>query len=86
MMAFAERVSQDAYAMTDDDSRRLREQGLSDTEIVNIALAAAARNYYSRAIQALAVDVDVPRGSARSFARLSSAVSDPTRRATARSG
>lgn len=52
MMAFAERVSQDAYAMTDEDSRRLREHGFSDSEIVNIALAAAARNYYSRAIQA----------------------------------
>jgi uncharacterized peroxidase-related enzyme len=60
MMAFAERVSQDAYAMTDDDSRRLREVGFTDREIVDIALAAAARNYYSRAIQALAVEVDVP--------------------------
>ena len=60
MMAFAERVSQDAYAMTDDDSRRLREHGFTDREVVDIALAAAARNYYSRAIQALAVEVDVP--------------------------
>lgn len=62
MMAFAERVSQDAWAMTDEDSLRLREHGFTDTEIVNIALAAAARNYYSRAIQALAVEVDVPPG------------------------
>jgi len=60
MMAYAERVSQDSYAMTDDDSRRLREHGFTDLEIVNITLAAAARNYYSRSIQALAVEVDVP--------------------------
>ena len=62
MMAFAERVSQDSHAMTDEDSLRLREHGFSDTDIVNITLAAAARNYFSRAIQALAVEVDVPPG------------------------
>lgn len=60
MMAFAERVSTDSATMTDADSELLRSAGFSDTEIVDIALAAAARNYYSRAIQALAVDVDVP--------------------------
>ena len=60
MMAFAERVSTDSSTMTDADSLVLRGHGFSDREIVDIALAAAARNYYSRAIQALAVDVDVP--------------------------
>jgi len=60
MMAFAERVSTDAATMTDADSLVLRNHGFSDREIVDIALAAAARNYYSRAIQALAVEVDVP--------------------------
>ena len=58
MMEFAERVSTDAASMTDADSLRLRELGFSDREIVDIALAAAARNFYSRAVQALAVDVD----------------------------
>jgi len=60
MMAFAERVSTDSSGMTDADSLVLRGHGFSDREIVDIALAAAARNYYSRAVQALAVDVDVP--------------------------
>ena len=60
MMDFAEKVSTDAASMTDADSLRLREVGFSDREIVDITLAAAARNYYSRAVQALAVDVDVP--------------------------
>jgi alkylhydroperoxidase family enzyme len=52
MMAFAERVGR--------DSDRMTEHGFSDQEILDIALAAAARNYYSRALQALAVEVDVP--------------------------
>ena len=60
MMAFAEKVSTDSSSMTDADSQTLRDAGYSDREIVDIALAAAARNYFSRAIQALAVAVDVP--------------------------
>lgn len=60
MMDFAFRLSTDASAMTDGDSQSLRDAGFSDTEIVDVALAAAARNYFSKALQALAVDVDVP--------------------------
>jgi uncharacterized peroxidase-related enzyme len=60
MMEFAERISRDAADMTDDDSARLREVGFSDREIVDIALAAAARNFYSRAVQALGVEVEPP--------------------------
>jgi uncharacterized peroxidase-related enzyme len=62
MMEFAERLSTASYTMTDADSQRLRDVGFSDIDILNITLVAAARNYYSRAIQALAVDVDVPPG------------------------
>ena len=62
MMEFAERVSRDSHAMTDADSLALRAHGFSDREIVDIALTAAARNYFSRAIQALAVPVGVPAG------------------------
>ena len=62
MMAFAEKVSTASHEMTDADSLTLREHGFTDREIVDIALAAAARNYFSRAIQALAVAVDVPPG------------------------
>jgi uncharacterized peroxidase-related enzyme len=60
MMTFAETVSTHPAAMTDADSIVLREHGFSDREIVDITLAAAVRNYYSTALQALAVDVDVP--------------------------
>lgn len=62
MMDFAERISRDSSAMTEADSLRLRELGFTDREIVDITLAAAARNYFSRAIQALAVPVEVPPG------------------------
>jgi len=62
MMAFAEKVSTASSEMTDADSQTLRDHGFSDREIVDIALAAAARNYFSRAIQALGVAVDVPPG------------------------
>ena len=60
MMDFAQKLSRDSTSMTDADSLRLRELGFSDEEIVDITLAAAARNYYSRALHALAVPVDVP--------------------------
>ena len=60
MMEFAERLSRDSASMTDADAARLRELGFADDEIVDIALAAAARNFYSRALHALAVPVDEP--------------------------
>jgi len=58
VMRFAEKLSTDAAAMTDADSQSLRDQGFSDRQIVDIALAAGARNYFSRALQALAVPVE----------------------------
>lgn len=61
MMAYAERVASDAASMTDADSRRLREAGFTDREIVDITIAAAVRLYFGAALQGLAVDVDVPR-------------------------
>ena len=61
VVAYAEKLSTDAAAMTDADTLRLRELGFTDRQIVDITLAAAARNYFSRALQALAVPVeDVP--------------------------
>jgi uncharacterized peroxidase-related enzyme len=62
MMEFAERVVTDSVEMTDADSLRLRELGFTDREIVDITLAASARGYFSRALQALAVEPDSPPG------------------------
>ena len=61
VMRFAERLSTDAASMTDADTQTLRDHGFSDRQIVDITLTAAARNYFSRALRALAVPVeDVP--------------------------
>lgn len=58
-MEYAEQLSRDPLVMRDADNEKLRAHGFSDREIVDISLAAAARNFYSRAVLALAVDVDV---------------------------
>ncbi len=58
VMAYAEKLSTDAASMTDADTQVLRDHGFTDRQIVDITLAAAARNYFSRALQALAVPVD----------------------------
>ncbi|GAA5212676.1 carboxymuconolactone decarboxylase family protein [Microbacterium kyungheense] len=58
VLEFAEKVSTAAAGMTDDDTLRLREVGFTDRQIVDLTLAAAARNFFSRALQALAVPVD----------------------------
>jgi len=62
MMDFAAALSADSSSMTDADSQRLRDHGFSDREILNIALAAGMRNFFSRTLHALAVEVDVPPG------------------------
>ncbi|MDY0911118.1 carboxymuconolactone decarboxylase family protein [Microbacterium sp. CFBP9034] len=58
VMAYAEKLSTAPASMTDADSERLRAVGFSDRQIVDITLAAAMRNHFSRALQALAVPVD----------------------------
>jgi uncharacterized peroxidase-related enzyme len=58
VIAYAERLSTDAATMTDADTRRLRDLGFTDRQIVDLTLAAAVRNYFSRALLALAVPVD----------------------------
>ncbi|MFB8145135.1 carboxymuconolactone decarboxylase family protein [Microbacterium sp. NPDC056003] len=58
VMAYAEKLSSDPRSMTDADSERLRAVGFSDRQIVDITLAAAARNFLSRALLALAVPTD----------------------------
>ena len=78
LMRFAERLSTDAASMTDADSQALRDVGFSDREIVDIALAAGGRNFFSRTLQALAVPVeDVPGLSPQLVEALLSPISEP---------
>lgn len=62
MMDFATKLSTSSASMTDADAQVLRDHGFTDREIVDIALAAGVRNYYSRALSALGVVDAVPPG------------------------
>jgi alkylhydroperoxidase family enzyme len=55
VMDLAERVVDDATSIGEADLQRLRELGLSDEEIMNVVLAAAARCFFSKTLDALGV-------------------------------
>ena len=55
VMDFAERVVDDATSISDAELQRLRDLGLSDTDILDVALAAAARCFFSKTLDALGV-------------------------------
>jgi uncharacterized peroxidase-related enzyme len=58
VMDFAEKVAADASAITRGDVDRLRDVGLSDGEIVDVAAAAAARAFFSKMVDALGAEPD----------------------------
>jgi uncharacterized peroxidase-related enzyme len=58
VMDFAEQVVDDASAITAADFERLRSLGLPDSEIFDVALAAAARCFFSKTLDALGVQPD----------------------------
>ena len=58
IMDFAERVVVDATSITEGDLERLRDLGLTDPEIMDVALAAAARCFFSKTLDALCVQAD----------------------------
>jgi len=55
VMDLAERVVDDATSIDDSDLQRLRDLGLSDTEIMDVVLAAAARCFFSKTLDSLGV-------------------------------
>jgi alkylhydroperoxidase family enzyme len=58
VMELAEKVVDDAASVTQADVDRLRELGLSDAEIVDVVLAATARCFFSKTLDALGVAPD----------------------------
>src|SRR5256885_345754 len=58
VMDLAERVADDATSIGDADLHRLRDLGLSETEIMDVVLAAAARCFFSKTLDALGVRPD----------------------------
>jgi alkylhydroperoxidase family enzyme len=53
VMDLAERVVDDATSIGDEDLQRLRDLGLSEAEIMDVVLAAAARCFFSKTLDAL---------------------------------
>ena len=58
MMDFADKISREAWSITQADIDILRRDGLNEQQITDIALAAAARNFYSRFFHALGAHSD----------------------------
>ena len=58
IMDLAERVVVDATSIGDDDLQQLRDLGMSDTEIMDVVLAAAGRCFFSKTLDALGVQPD----------------------------
>jgi alkylhydroperoxidase family enzyme len=55
VMDLAERVVDDATSISHADLQRLRDLGLSDTDIMDVVLAAAARCFFSKTLDAVGV-------------------------------
>ncbi len=58
MMAFAEKVTRNAYKVAPEDIDGLRSHGFSDAGILDIVLAASARNFFSRVLDAVGAEPD----------------------------
>jgi alkylhydroperoxidase family enzyme len=58
VMEFAEKIVDDAGSIGEEDRQRLRDLGLSDQEIMGVVLAATARCFYSKTLDALGVRAD----------------------------
>jgi uncharacterized peroxidase-related enzyme len=58
VMDLAERVVDDATSIGDADLRPLRDLGLSETEIMDVVLAAAARCFFSKTLDGLGIRPD----------------------------
>ena len=63
VMDLAERVVDDATEIQDADLQRLRDLGLSESEIMDVILAAAARCFFSKTLDALGVRPDATYGA-----------------------
>jgi uncharacterized peroxidase-related enzyme len=58
VMDLADKVAHDATSVTEADLEGLRSLGLTDAEILDVVLAAAARCFFSTALDALGIEPD----------------------------
>ncbi len=88
VMDFADLVARDATSIGPADVRRLRAHGLSDTDVLDVALAAAARCFFctvldamgARADWALSEDLEPPLRAALTVGRAPRRSDHPTTR------
>jgi uncharacterized peroxidase-related enzyme len=62
VVEFATKVARDAASIEDSDVQPLRDAGLSDVEIVDVVLAAAARSFFTKVLDGLGVQADTELG------------------------
>ncbi|MEO8288229.1 MAG: peroxidase-related enzyme [Chloroflexota bacterium] len=58
IMAFAEKVTQNAYKVMEEDIENLRSLGLSDAEVLDVVLATSARNFFSKVLDGTGAQPD----------------------------
>lgn len=58
VMELADQIAHDATSVTQEDVDRLRTFGLTDREILDVVLAAAARCFFSKTLDALGAEPD----------------------------
>jgi len=58
IMSLTHKITQHAYKVTSRDIEDLRSHGISDDEILDITAAAAARNFFSRLLDAIGAEPD----------------------------
>jgi uncharacterized peroxidase-related enzyme len=63
VMDLAGKVADDATTVTQADVDRLRELGLSDADVLGVVLAATARCFFSKTLDALGAEPDVQFGA-----------------------
>jgi alkylhydroperoxidase family enzyme len=61
LMAFADKVVMRAYEVTQEDINELHRHGFSDEEILDIALTAASRSFFSRVVDAVGFQIPPER-------------------------
>jgi alkylhydroperoxidase family enzyme len=58
VMDFAEKIVDDASEITEADHQKLRELGLTEKDILDVTLAATARCFFSKTLDAMRVQAD----------------------------
>lgn len=56
VLAFAEKVTLAADNVTREDIEELRRHGLSDAEVLDVAMAAGARSFFSKVLDAVGAE------------------------------